>query len=307
MAHAERNTPKTGFLCCGLGEQASEISEMFGNTQRKFVASSQATFQAISNGRPGQEQMQDWSNPFDYMRQERHSHEEVPRFAKPPEDDRSVATHSPRRSADIRDRGENRSRGENRDNASLGDSIPYNQNARVARVRDQRAANKVNYTNNRALELQEHVIMNTEISQSTSYDSRKTMSTKGATSRQLENKKLIDKHLMINRQLSERAFARREAAYKSKAIRQQALLVKNTESTRARKQVTPDDVRDPETVAGMKCQVEIELEEAAKKQAVAMLNDEQYRFNHKAGIAAFSAREIAFNHRKTTTTLGPMV
>lgn len=174
-------------------------------------------------------------------------------------------------------------------------------------MRDQRAANQVDYTNNRALELQHHVIMNTEISQSSSYDSRKTKSSKGATSRQLQNKKLIDKHLMINRQLSERAFARREAAYKSKAIRQQALLVKNTESTRTRKQVTPADVRDPETVAGMKCQVEIELEEAAKKQAVAMLNDEQYRFNQKAGIAAFSAREIAFNHRKSTTTLGPMV
>lgn len=57
----------------------------------------------------------------------------------------------------------------------------------------------------------------------------------------------------------------------------------------------------------MKCQVEVELEEAAKKQALAMLSDDQYRFDRKAGIAAFSAREIAFNHRKTTTLLGPIV
>jgi len=335
------NDNAMSFLCCGpgLADQASELSEMFTATQRKVVATSHATYEAIANGKPGQQQQQDWSNPFDYMRQERHSHEEISRWAQPPDDDRipSSARSPDRRSAagkrepadnrtpgrrssvGKRDQADNRGhhthRGDrndahdDRDTLSVGDEPDHQEgNRRVRRVRH--THNVTQTYNNRALALQEQIISTTTISrEEDDVDgdfSRKIMK-KPLKGRKLENQNLKDKHLMLNRKLNERALASKEAADRSKALRQQVLLVKHTESTRTVKNLSPVDVRDPETVAGMKCQVDVELEEVARKQAVSMLNDDQFTFNEKAGIAAFSAREIAFNHRKSTTTLGPMV
>lgn len=315
------------FLCCGpgLAEQAGELSEMFKATQHKVVATSQATYQAISNGRPGQQQEQDWSNPFDYMRQERHSHEEISHWAKPQGDETTAhtfATHSVRRSSvgrygggdnsDYRDHRSNqdyRGHHDDRDTSSLGDE-PDHRDRYVVQQRKPRRQSRHNITqtyNNRALALQEQIITTTEISNDSDFP-RHMIVKKPLKGRALENQKVKDKHMMLNQKLNERALASREAAHRSKALREQALLVKHTESTRkGLKDVSAADVRDPETVTGMKCQVDVELEEVARKQAISMLNDDQYKFNKKAGIAAFSAREIAFNHRKSTTTLGPLV
>jgi hypothetical protein len=44
-------------------------------------------------------------------------------------------------------------------------------------------------------------------------------------------------------------------------------------SSRPRKPKTAEDVRDPETVAGMKCQMDIDREDAAKKKALRYLNE----------------------------------
>lgn len=44
-------------------------------------------------------------------------------------------------------------------------------------------------------------------------------------------------------------------------------------STRAPKPLTPEDVRDPETVAGMKCQLDIDREDEARKKALRLLNE----------------------------------
>ena len=45
------------------------------------------------------------------------------------------------------------------------------------------------------------------------------------------------------------------------------------ESTRARKPVTAEDVRDPETVAGMKCKLDWDREKEAKEKALRLLNE----------------------------------
>jgi len=292
------NSIMENFLCCGLAEQANDISEMFGAAQRKVMTPINGG--SISNGQPEQEQ--DWSNPFDHMRQGTH-------FAQSPQEIRSVVNHSPRRSAENRDSRDTSNTGE--EDCGIYGPGRYDGNVRVGNRRVRPISYTSSTKHNRALALQEQYIMTTELSHDNSENSRSVKSVmtvdKKTTKRQKENLKTKDKHLMMNRELSARALAARDAAHRSKSLRQQALLVKHTESTRVRKGVTSSDVRDPETVAGMKCQVDVELEEAAKKQACAMLNDNQYRFNYKAGLAAFSVREIAFNHRKTFTMLGPLV
>lgn len=292
------------LLCCGLGEQINDVTEMLGGARRKVMTPVNGG-ETISNGQPEQEQ--DWSNPFDHMRQERHN-QDPSRFAQPPEEERSVVTHSPRRNVEQRDQYNTR------DTSSVGEEGAgmygrgrYDGNDRVGARRVRPISYPSSSKHNRALELQEQYIRNTDIPHDDSGTSRGTMTTEKMTKRQKENQRSKDRHIMLNRELSARALAARDAANRSKSLRQQALLVKHTESTRAKKGVTSSDVRDPETVAGMKCQVDVELEEAAKKQACAMLNDHQYKFNCKAGLAAFSVREIAFNHRKTFTTLGPIV
>jgi len=298
------NSLISNLLCCGLAEQANDISELFGAAQRKVMTPVNGG-ETMTNGPPEQEQ--DWSNPFDYMRQDRQG-QDPSHFAKRPQEERSMVTHSPRRSAEQRDNYDNRDTSSNgEEGAGIYGPGRYDGNVRVGARRVRPISHSSSSKHNRALALQEQYIMSTDIPHDGSETSRRSSTTEKMTKRQKENLKSIDKHMMLNRELSARALAARDAAHRSKSLRQQALLVKHTESTRAKKGVTSSDVRDPETVAGMKCQVDVELEEAAKKQACAMLNDHQYKFNCKAGLAAFSVREIAFNHRKTFTTLGPIV
>lgn len=275
MTQTQGNTDMN-LLCCGFAEQASGLTEIFVATQQKFMATANP---ATSNRTSEQEQ--DWNNPFGYMGQEQPNRGSF-RFAQPPREDRSIVNYSPRETAEKRDNWNNRET--ERIHPTLHEAS----------------------NNNRALALQEEIVMSSAHPYEDSKTSQRTK-TKPLTARQEENVELKNNHMMMNHRLDARALAARDAAHRSRMLRQQALLAKRTESTRPKKEVTPSDVRDPETAAGMKSPVEVELEEAAKNQACAMLNDEQYKFNYKAGIAAFSIREIAFNHRKTHTTLGPIV
>jgi len=86
---------------------------------------------------------------------------------------------------------------------------------------------------------------------------------------------------------------------------QQILLVKAAESTRQRKELSSKQMNDPETIAGMKGTKHVELEVAAKNKTATMLNEDQYRYNTCAGIAAFSREEIEPNRRKPSTKLEP--
>jgi len=85
----------------------------------------------------------------------------------------------------------------------------------------------------------------------------------------------------------------------------QFLLVKATESTRQLKGLSSKKLNDPETVAGMKGTKQIELEVAAKNKSATMLNENQYRYNIRAGIANFSHDDMERNRRSSSTKLEP--
>jgi len=117
--------------------------------------------------------------------------------------------------------------------------------------------------------------------------------------RQAENRKSIDKLLSMNQEMSPKALARRDAAQRTRLLIQKNALVKKTESTRPRKKITREEnVRDPETVNGMKSAENIEVEERSKKRAASMLYDELYTYNSGSRLAT-SSSGIA--------TIGPIV
>jgi len=89
--------------------------------------------------------------------------------------------------------------------------------------------------------------------------------------------------------------------------RKQFLLVKATESTRQLKELSSKELKDPETIAGMKGTKQVELEVAAKNKSATMLNENEYRYNIRAGIAAFSHDDIERNGRRPRTKLEPFV
>lgn len=75
--------------------------------------------------------------------------------------------------------------------------------------------------------------------------------------------------------------------------------VRKTETTRKPKDKSAEDVRDPETVAGMKGVKGVAMEETAKKKAVGMINNGEFRYDDRAGVAIYSANESSKNTRKT--------
>lgn len=84
------------------------------------------------------------------------------------------------------------------------------------------------------------------------------------------------------------------------------LLVMRTETTRAKKELTPEDVRDPETVSGMKLLADIEKEKKAKERAATMISTGEFVHSEKAGVALYtlSDRERV---RRTDGKINPIV
>lgn len=78
------------------------------------------------------------------------------------------------------------------------------------------------------------------------------------------------------------------AVMEIKELRKHQVSMKKTETTREKKELTPEDVRDPETVPGMKCKVDIEMEEEAKTKAFQMISNGQYQYDQRAGQAIWS-------------------
>mmetsp|Transcript_3058 Transcript_3058/g.3542 ORF Transcript_3058/g.3542 Transcript_3058/m.3542 type:complete len:290 (+) Transcript_3058:156-1025(+) len=71
-------------------------------------------------------------------------------------------------------------------------------------------------------------------------------------------------------------------------LKQKQRSVEKTETTRHKKQllVTPKKVKDPETVQGMKCSMDIEREEKSKKKALDMISHGFYPYAKNAGTPA---------------------
>jgi len=123
------------------------------------------------------------------------------------------------------------------------------------------------------------------------------------TRHQVENKNVLEKHLQLNQQLTPKALTARDAAQRTRIMLKQRLLVKKTESSRPMKIVSPDRSED----CMMRTKLDIEMEQAATKHALQMLNDELYEYNQKAGMAGFSPSEVSQNQRTAWTRLGPIV
>jgi hypothetical protein len=84
------------------------------------------------------------------------------------------------------------------------------------------------------------------------------------------------------------------------------LLVMRTETSRPKKELTPEDVRDPETVPGMKLLVDIEKENQAKERAATMISSGEYLHNEKAGVAIYSLSDRGQVNR-TDAKVNPIV
>ena len=82
--------------------------------------------------------------------------------------------------------------------------------------------------------------------------------------------------------------------------------IEKTETTRPKKELTPEDVRDPETVPGMVSKAGIAMEEDAKKKARIMISDGKYPYHEKAGHAIWSFHDVN-RIRKTDGKINPIV
>jgi len=157
--------------------------------------------------------------------------------------------------------------------------------------------------NDRAITPQEQIVMTMETRQDDSISSMNLF----LSSRQNENKMLEENHKNINKKLDNRAKAARDAAQRTRSMIKYFMLVRKTKSTRAKKEDTADNIRYLDTVDGNECHAEIKLEQKAKKRAVMFLHSNYYRFNCRAGLAAFTEQEVALKHRTSSTRLSPFV
>jgi len=98
-------------------------------------------------------------------------------------------------------------------------------------------------------------------------------------SRQIENKKLEENHMNINKKLNARAQAAKEAAERTRLRLHQARLIRQTETSRPRKEVTPNNVRYLESIDGVDYRKEMKWEQAAKMQAAWMVSDPEFLFS----------------------------
>jgi hypothetical protein len=92
------------------------------------------------------------------------------------------------------------------------------------------------------------------------------------------------------------------AAFTRKIIKE----IKKTETTRPKKELTAEDIRDPETVPGMVSRAGIAMEEDAKKKARLMISNGKYPHHEKAGNAIWSYHDVN-RIRKTDGKLNPIV
>lgn len=177
--------------------------------------------------------------------------------------------------------------------ATTSGSIRYDQN--------ERANSYPIYDNNRALTPQEKIVMTMETRQDYPISSMNRF----LCTRHVENKRLEDNHKNINKRLNNRAKAARGAAWRTRSLIKYFMLVRKTESTRAKK--SDDNMRYLDTIDGNDCHAAIKLELKAKKRAAMFLHSDRYRFNGGSGLAVFTERELASRERTSSIRLSPFV
>lgn len=135
---------------------------------------------------------------------------------------------------------------------------------------------------------------------SPSFFRRKTMAINSMFDQSFESDSSHDKsdsnkHIMITEKVEKKLRKKgltRSPIDSSKFIKKDSLsikrklqlLVMRTESTRPKKELTPEDVRDPETVPGMKLMVDVEKEKKAQERATTMISTGEFEHHDKAGF-----------------------
>lgn len=84
-------------------------------------------------------------------------------------------------------------------------------------------------------------------------------------------------------------------------------LIKRTETTRAKKELTAEDVRDPDTIPGMKLQSDIDKEEKAKNSATLMISSGRFPHDKKAGTAFYTLEQRQKQVRRTDGKINAIV
>ena len=258
------------YLCCGV--PANPWNDIFGNENGATIPNSQE-----------QGKSQDWDNPFGVA---------PPQFAQaqrgPSADSRSVGSYGTRSAGTYGDaRSVDSSAGQNSmlSNKSLKD------------IEREQAARR------RALALSENLINTGQIGQVTMGDRPTTKM--GRTTMTAEMTQKLAGSSLIKQgptPMDEKILASKAALIEAKRAQDQ---VRRTETTLPKKELTPEDVRDPETVPGMRERAEVDKEVAAKRKAVVMISNGKYRYHEKAGIALYTMAD-ALRPRKTDGTLNPI-
>jgi len=83
--------------------------------------------------------------------------------------------------------------------------------------------------------------------------------------------------------------------------------VARTETTRKKADKTAEDVRDPETVRGMKAPIDIYNEKMANKQSALMISSGKFPYNENAGIAIWTAMEARKNKKTKNHLINELV
>mmetsp|Transcript_25350 Transcript_25350/g.31237 ORF Transcript_25350/g.31237 Transcript_25350/m.31237 type:complete len:251 (-) Transcript_25350:129-881(-) len=108
---------------------------------------------------------------------------------------------------------------------------------------------------------------------------------------------------LVNRETNQKLLAIKNSI----ELQKKQQIVKQTETSREKKGLTPEDVRDPETVPGMRCKMDIDREEESKKKALDMISNGHYPYDKKAGIAIYMANESRNNTRRTGRHISEIV
>ena len=268
MAYASQQTPSNNYFCCG-----NPWDDIFGSTDNQVESPQTQQAQAPKP------QSQDWNNPFNNT------------YAPYNEKDETRMTDE---SVDRSVTGDARSIGSRRSTDTMSTAtrrkayVPKTYNLDAKSLAD---IEREDHARTKALRLQE--------GWATSGDFAQAEGASVLTSDHLARKHEL-KQTFASPEVASKTAAVNAAVKELKELRRHQVSMKKTETTREKKELTPEDIRDPETVPGMKCKSDVEMEEEAKTKAFQMISNGQYQYDQRAGQAMWSTTTKSSVTRKSS-------
>lgn len=255
----QQNVAGSSYICCG---------NPFGDLFDTPTPTQNATPQK-------QQQTQDWNNPF----QNSHSPSS--------NDERRHLEDASRADEDVRSIGTRRSThstGTRRSTYSTG--TRRSTHSAVSSHADGKSLTDIEreeFAKKRALRLQESLVTHGDYHSNTHTS---VLATDKAA------RKMARKQTQLRQpEVNAKSAAVNTAVLNMKKLKKDQKAVEMTETTRPKKEMTDEDVRDPETVPGMKSKVDIKKEEEAKTQTLQMISNGEYKFDPRAIIAFFTGSD----------------